>query len=185
MDARSSGLYPLCMHDLWVSLFIPESRDRVMATREPCAITRIPVTSLLNVARADAHPHERTFGMSRCRKTIDVARAQVERTGDFAGFMRTASAERSEVAIQTRGGWKIEVFSPVAVGAGSSNVRPVGALVSRLSSAPSGVPHCCELSSSDEAVEIGKGSRLEQARPEHGLRRVGASSGEPATPSCR
>jgi hypothetical protein len=113
-----------------------------------------------------------------------LARAQVERGRALAGFMRTAAAERPELAIQTRGGWKMEVFSPVAVGAGSSNVRPVGAVVSRSSSVPSGVPHCCELSNPGEAVEIGKGSRLEQARPEHGLRRAGASSGEPVIPSC-
>jgi hypothetical protein len=127
---------------------------------------------------------ERTFGMSRSRETIDVARAQVERGRAFAGFMRTASAERPELAIQTRGGWKMDAFSPAAAGAGSSNVRPAGELVSRLSSAPSGVPHCCELSSPGEAVEIGIGSRLEQDSPEHGLRRAGDSSGEPVIPSC-
>jgi hypothetical protein len=104
MNVGSAGLYPICMDDLWMSSFIPEPRHCVTAPRERCAIARIPVTRLLSVARADAHPHERTFGMSRSRETIDVARAQVERGRALAGFMRTASAERPELAIQTRGG---------------------------------------------------------------------------------
>ena len=44
--------------------------------------------------------------------------------------------------------------------------------------------HCSTPSTPGEAVEIGKGSRLEQLRPEHGLRGAFGSSGEWEPPSC-
>jgi hypothetical protein len=71
---------------------------------------------------------------------------------------RRSSAEKSEVAIQTRGGWNMEVFSPLAVGDGSLSVRPAAGLVSRSTRVPAAAHHRCEPSSPDEAVEIGKGS---------------------------
>ena len=78
----------------------------------------------------------------------------------------------------------MEAFSPVAAGAGSSNVRPAGELASRSISAPSEAPHCWELSSPGEVVEIGNGSRVEHESPEQGLRRAGDSSGDRDIPSC-
>jgi hypothetical protein len=169
-----------------MNLFTAERYARALAAANAALPRALRCSVFTYRARTEAHPRERSLGLSCTDKTVAVAQARNKRapTRLPVGLLTAALAQRSEVAIQTRGGWKMEVFSPVAVGAGSSNVRPVGAIVSRSSSVPSRVPHCCELSNPGEAVEIGKGSRLEHERPEHGLRRAGDSSGDRDIPSC-
>ena len=77
-------------------------------------------------------------------------------------------------AVQARGGWKIEEGSSRDAGPGSSSERrekdraliTTNDLISQHWSE--------ERSSPDDAVETGRGSRLEQLGPEHGVRRAGS-----------
>jgi hypothetical protein len=64
----------------------------------------------------------------------------------------------------------MEEFSLDEEGSDSSRVARSGDLESTMQGTAS-VPHCWEPSITIDAVETGKGNRLEQLRPEQGLER--------------
>ena len=66
----------------------------------------------------------------------------------------------------------MEGFSPETVGSDSWRIARPGDLDATTKGKPS-VHHCCEPSDAIDAVETGKGNRLEQLRPEQGLERPG------------
>ena len=78
----------------------------------------------------------------------------------------------------------MEDFSPNGEGRDSLRASRLGDVDCTTKGTPS-VPHCGDPSAAMDAVETGKGNRLEQLRPEHGLERPGndRSKGEPEKPS--
>lgn len=78
----------------------------------------------------------------------------------------------------------MEDFSPEEEGRDSLRVSRAGDSDSTANGTPS-VPHCWVPSDAIDAVETGKGNRLEQLRPEQGLERPGneRSKGEREKPS--
>jgi hypothetical protein len=78
----------------------------------------------------------------------------------------------------------MEGFSPDGEGRDSLRVSRLGDVDCTTTGTPK-VPHCGDPSTAMDAVETGKGNRLEQLRPEQGLERPGneRSKGERAKPS--
>jgi hypothetical protein len=78
----------------------------------------------------------------------------------------------------------MEEFSLDEEGSASSRVVRSGD-VDTIMKGTASVPHCWEPSVTIDAVETGKGNRLEQLRPEQGLERYGSgrSKGEREKPS--
>jgi hypothetical protein len=161
IQARSTRVEPPEVQDLGTTVFSTERQECTTATRCGCPIPqlRIPASGYANTGRTGPLPFGRSLGLSHSRTTVEGTRAQNERGDASLGTLtKRSSAEKSELALQTRGGWNMEVFSPVAVEDGSLYVRPAAGLVSRSTGVPAAAHHCCEPSSPVEAVEIGKGS---------------------------
>jgi hypothetical protein len=85
---------------------------------------------------------------------------------------------------QTRGGWKIDVMSPTGARLGPSALR-VKTDESSTTSTTGRLPQRSRPSGPGVMVETGRGKRLEQLSPEHGVGRSGPGHSGVSPPMCR
>ena len=91
---------------------------------------------------------------------------------------------KAEARFRREGDGRWKIFPPNGEGRNSLRVSRLADLDSTTKGTPN-VPHCWEPSVAMDAVETGKGNRLEQLRPEQGLERPGneRSKGDREKPS--